>query len=96
MFNDIHFEYAGFRPDLDTRRFIATIAENLHISAPSDSITKFAFQVGKDAVRASCRIVSQAGTFVADTISDNPIRAVQQLEEKINDQINHWKTHRFV
>ena len=54
-----------------------------------DRPTEFV-EKGKDAVRASCEIASQAGTFVAEAVSDSPIRAVKKIEKKIGRQLDQW------
>lgn len=95
MASHMHFKFKGFRPDDQIRKFVSTVAERLYFSAPSDSTMKLVVEQGKSAVRASCRIASQAGTFVADAMSDSPARAVQQIEGKIRDQLDGWKRRRF-
>jgi ribosome-associated translation inhibitor RaiA len=95
MTNDVQFEFMGLDPDYKLRAFVALAAEKLHFSAPSDSAMKLAIRKGKDAFQASCRIASQAGIFVAETISDNPVRAIQQLEHKVRTQVEEWKNRRF-
>lgn len=95
MTNDLQFEFMGFDPDEKIKNFVSRVAEALHYSAPSDSAMKLVVERSKGAIRASCRIASQAGTFVADSISDNPVRAVQQIESKIRKELDNWKVRRF-
>jgi ribosome-associated translation inhibitor RaiA len=95
MMNDIKFEFKGFRPDEKIENFVSAVTDKLHWSAPSDSSLKFILEKSKNAVLASCRIVSQTGTFMAEAIHENPIRAIQQIETKIRDQLEKWKRHRF-
>lgn len=95
MTNGVQFEFLGFSPDDRIKTFVSTIADRLHFSAPSDSDLKLVMEEGKGVIRASCRIASQAGIFVADAMSDNPIRAVRQIERKICRQLAYWKRHRF-
>lgn len=95
MTNDLQFEFMGFDPDDKIKSFVSRVAETLHYSAPSDSAMKLVVEKSKNAIRASCRIASQAGTFVADSISDSPIRAVQQIERKIRKELDDWKIRRF-
>jgi hypothetical protein len=85
---NVQFEFKGFDPDYEIRSFVASVAEKLQFSAPSDAAMKMALQKGKVAIQASCRIASQAGTFVADAVGDTPIRTVQQIEQKIRDQLD--------
>lgn len=95
MTNDFQFEFMGFDPDEKTKNFVSRIAESLHYSSPSDSALRLVVEKSKGAIRASCRIASQAGTFVADSVGDNPVRAVQQIENQIGKQLDNWKVRRF-
>ena len=95
MTRDVKFEFLGFDPDERMRYFVSTVAETIHFSAPSDSTLKIVVEKSRDAILASCRIVSQSGTFVADAISDNPVKAIQLIEKKIREQLDSWKRHRF-
>ncbi len=95
MTHDVKFEFLGFDPDERIRYFASTVAETIHFSAPSDSTLKIVVEKSKDVILASCRIVSQSGTFMADAISDNPMKAIQLIERKIRDQLDAWKRHRF-
>ena len=92
---NMQFEFQGFNPDPNTRTLISTIAERIHLNAPSDSALKLALLRGKDAIRVSCRIVSRVGTFVAEAVSDSPRRALKQVEQKMRVQLDQWKSWRF-
>jgi ribosome-associated translation inhibitor RaiA len=97
MRNDcVQFEFVGFDPEYEVRNFIATVAEKLHLSSPSDSAIKVAMKLSRGAVRASCRIASHAGTFVAEAVGENPIKAIKKVEEKIADQLDSWERRRFL
>jgi ribosome-associated translation inhibitor RaiA len=97
MQNDcVQLEFMGFDPEQELRNFVASVAEKLHLSAPSDSAMKFAIKSGKGAIRASCYIVSHAGTFFAEAVSDNPAKAILKIEQKINRQLENWKRRRFL
>ncbi len=95
MTNDLQFEFMGFDPDEKIKNLVSRVAETLHYSAPSDSTMKLVVEKSKGAIRASCRIASQVGTFAADSIGDNPVRAVQKIENKIRKQLDIWKVRRF-
>lgn len=96
MNNDtIQVEFKGFDPGYDIKNIIAAVAENLHLSAPSDAAMKVAIQKSQHAVLASCRIASQAGVFVADAMSDCPVQAFRKIEKKIKRQLDGWKRKRF-
>ena len=92
---NMYFEFMGFDPDYEIRTFVSSVAEKLHLNSPSDAALRMAIQKGKGSIKASCQIVSRAGTFVAAAVSDSPIRAVQKLERKIKSQLDHWKAWRF-
>ncbi len=91
----VQFEFLGFDPEYEMKKIISGMAEKLYMNSPSDSAMKVAFKKGKDVVQASCRIVSQAGTFFAETVGDTPAKAIQKIEEKINLQLDEWKRIRF-
>ncbi len=95
MSNDVQFDIKGFSPDQEIRKLISAVAEKLHFSSPSDSVMRMALGKSKDVIRGSIRIVSQAGVFVTDVISDDPIRAIHQMENKIREQLEAWKAKRF-
>ena len=92
---NVEFEFMGFNPDYEIRTFISSVAEKLHLNSPSDAAMKLAIQKGKGVIKASCRIASHSGTFVAEAVSKNPVRAVQQIERKIKKQLDQWKAWRF-
>ena len=87
----VQFEFLGFDPEYEMKKVISSMAEKLYLNSPSDSAMKVALKKGKDVIQASCRIVSQAGTFVAETVSDTPVKAIHKIEEKINQQLDEWK-----
>lgn len=89
MRNDcVQFEFIGLDPEYEVRNFISTVAEKLHLSSPSDSVIKVAMKVSRGVVQASCRIASHAGTFMAEAISDNPIKAIKRLKKRL---LNNWR-----
>ena len=96
MINEnVEYEFMGFDPEYEIKSVIATIADKLYFSAPSDSAMKLAVKKSQGAIKASCRIASQVGTFVAEATGENPIRAIQRLEKRIKYQLDSWKMNRF-
>jgi ribosome-associated translation inhibitor RaiA len=96
MINEnVEYEFMGFDPEYEIKAFIAAVADKLYFSAPSDSAMKLAIKKSKGVVKASCRIASQVGTFVAEATGKNPIRAIQRLEKRIKHQLDSWKMNRF-
>lgn len=96
MINEnVEYEFMGFDPEYNIKTFIGTVADKLYFSAPSDSFIKLAVKKSQGAVKVSCRIASQVGTFVAEATAENPIHAMQRLEKQINHQLDSWKMNRF-
>jgi hypothetical protein len=95
MYNNLQFEFKGFDPEYEIRNLITNVAEKLHLSSPSDSAMKVAMRKGEGVIEASCRIASHAGTFVAHVVGENPIKAIQKIEQKIGAQLENWKRNRF-
>ena len=95
MNNNLELKFVGFNPDDRFKNTISQVAEVLYSSAPSDSDLKLVVEKSKNTIRASGRIVSQTGIFVADCLGHTPIRAIQKLERKMRKQLDWWKLHRF-
>ncbi len=96
MINEnVECEFMGFDPEYEIKAFIATVTDKLYFSAPSDSAMKLAVKKSQGMVKASCRIASQVGTFVAEARGENPICAIQRLEKRIKHQLDSWKMSRF-
>jgi len=91
----MQFEFLGFDPEYELKKVISSVAERLEVSAPSDSYIKLAFEKGVRAVRASCRICSQAGEFIAEAVGETPARALAKIEQQIKLQLEAWKQRRF-
>jgi len=93
--HSIKYEYKDITPSYEEKNFIETLAENLHMSSPSDSAMKVVVQENGDYRRVSCQIVSFSQRFEADAISDCPKRAMQEVERQLMPQIDKWKELRF-
>lgn len=92
---NVEYKFMGFDPESNVKNIIARVADALYDSAPSDSGIKFAVEKSQGIVKASCRIASQVGNFVAEATGKNPIHAIQRLEKRIKDQLDSWKMNRF-
>lgn len=95
MMNDMHFQFDGFKPDEKIKDFISTVAEKIHLSAPSDSTTHFAIKQSKDMINVSCKTASRIGTFMAEATGVDITQALQNIEQKMRKQIDRWKKRRF-
>ena len=95
MGNDLQLKFINFEPGPDIQNFVSLIGERLHLSAPSDAALRLVISKSKDAFQVSCKIVSRAGTFVADAISESPVQAVRRVEVKIRQQLKTWIRHRY-
>ncbi len=97
MHNDcVQFEFIGFDPEYEVKSLISGIAEKLHLNSPSDSAIKVVMKLSRGATQASCHIASRAGTFVAEAIGDDPIKAIKRVEEKLGEQLDGWRKYRFL
>lgn len=92
----MQFEFIGFDPGHEFKKFILAVTEKMQFNAPSDSLISMALRKGTNAVKASCRVVSLAGVFVAEAVSDSPADAIRQIESKIKVQLDRWKRLRFL
>lgn len=92
---NVDCEVLGFDPEPEIKSFIAKVVDKLYYSAPSDSGIKIVVRQSQGLVKASCRIVSQVGTFVAEARGKNPIQTIQSVENKIKQQLDLWKANRF-
>ncbi len=92
---NVECEFIGFDPEYEIKNYVAKVIDKLYNSAPSDSGIKLAFQKSHQLMKATCRIASQVGTFVAEAKGINPILTIQSLENQIKDQLESWKSNRF-
>lgn len=95
MIDDIKLEFKGFKPNEKINNEVAHVTERLYLNSPSDSFIKLVFEKSKNKIHATCKIISQSGTFIADAINDNPIQIFRQIEEQIQKQIEDWRARRF-
>lgn len=94
-YENLNIELKGIKPSGKFERLIHNVADSIHWQSPSDACLKIVCEQTKEAIKASCRIVSQAGTFMAEVASDCPERCVKKLEKEIQKQLNVWKQNRF-
>lgn len=92
---NVEYEFKGFDPGHEIKAFMARLADQIYYSSPSDSGIKFAIQRSQGLVKASCRIASQVGLFVAEATGENPVSTIKKLEKKIKHQLDSWKMNRF-
>ncbi len=92
-----HFsiEIRGILPTQSLQSMLKQVSERIHWQSPSDSFLKIFCEQSKEAMKASCRIASQAGVFVAEAISESPEERLRNLEKRIYEQLNTWKETRF-
>lgn len=90
------FDFIGFNPTPDLAEFAAHRFNRIHSEAPSDS---FALATIRKTIQgtfqAALKINSSVGTFVAETISEDPQKAITSLSEHIRSQLRLWKSYRF-
>jgi hypothetical protein len=93
MSNQFHFK--NFEPDFKLR-----FQANLIVNRILDSAPVGAFGVGllekegESSYRCALDIFSSHGPFMASAVSATPEQALEGLENRINRQIDWWKSHR--
>jgi hypothetical protein len=95
-YNGVQIEFLRFAPEYETKAEIGTIANKIHVQAPSDSTMKLGFEKRQDIIKGYCRIVSQTGTFLAEAVSDCPIAVARELEKQLKFQFAVWNRRRFL
>jgi ribosome-associated translation inhibitor RaiA len=93
--NSMQLEIINFTPERKLDDSINKVSEKLIESAPNDSVIKIVLRASRGVIRATCRVASHAGIFVAEAITESPIQALKQLEKRMNQQLNEWKKRRF-
>ncbi len=93
--NSMQLEIINFTPEKKLDDSINKVSEKLYDNAPSDSAIKIVFRASRGVIKATCRIASHAGIFVAEAITESPLQALKQLEKRINQQLIEWKKRRF-
>ncbi len=90
------FDFIGFEPEPALVDFAKARFGRIHNEAPSDS---FAFATIRKTLeggfKAALKINSSVGTFVAESISEDPQRAIAELCARIRSQLRLWKRDRF-
>lgn len=92
----LKIEFFGFKPGHEMKTIVDVIAEKMQLRSPSDSAVSVVMTMGKGVMNASCRIASEAGTFVADAVCENPVHAIKEIERKIGRQLDAWKRRRIL
>ena len=91
----INIEFEKFVPKEEQRRLFSTVADKLHMAAPSDSHLKLVIAKGQEKFKGYCRIASKIGVFVAEACSSNPEDTLSKIEKEIGRQFQAWKRTRF-
>ena len=78
--DSIHYHFEGFDPDYDLKSIVSAIAQELHMSAPSDASLKLTFKKEKNFIKGHCRIASSSRSFVAEAIGFDLIDTAMEIE----------------
>jgi ribosome-associated translation inhibitor RaiA len=92
----IEFVYKGSNPENEIKQVISAIVEKLHFNSPSDSAMTMVLNSTKNISKATCRIASQTGVFIAEATNKNPLEAITMLETKMRKQLEEWRKSRFI
>lgn len=90
------FNFVGFEPEPALVDYAKARFGRIHDESPNDS---FAFATIRKTIeggfQAALKINSSVGTFVAESISEDPIKAIADLSANIRSQLQAWKRNRF-
>lgn len=90
------FNFIGFEPSPTLETVAKTLFGRIHNEAPSDSFAFATVRKTLEGFQAALKINSSVGTFVAETISEDPQKAMVALSRRIRSQLRIWKRERFV
>ncbi len=94
-YENLNIEMRGIHPSSHLDKMLRDLADAIHWQSPSDSCLKIFIEQSKGTIKASCRIASQTGVFVANSVSDCPEKSLRMLEQKIQKKLDEWKRNRF-
>jgi hypothetical protein len=94
-YNKVDIAFEKFNPKEELRRLFVTVADKLHMDAPSDSHVRLVMKKGKETFSGYCRIASNIGVFIAEECAPSPEGALAKIEKKISRQLMQWKSRRF-
>lgn len=89
-------KFQGFTPSDLTFAFLCKKLNAVHEEAPYDSFVCAEFKRKNRFFEGSIQINAQRGKFVATAQGQNIKEMTYRLIEKIHNQIDRWKSQRFV
>ena len=92
MMNRFHFR--GFTPAPELEVFAARALGQLLDRAPGDSSALGSVEYLLEGYLARLDVYSKQGPFLADAMAASPQEALDQVFEKIQDQLTQWRNHR--
>lgn len=96
MFNySVNFDFDGYEPQNEAAHFIQYTVDKIHNYSPSDAFVKLSMKNSKGVIKATCRVVSQAGEFIAEAADRNVTSVIQKIDKEIMKQIEEWHRCRF-
>lgn len=93
--DDIFVHFQGFSPSTFTRDFLDFKIGEIHEKSPYGSTLRAVFVRNGERVKATLRIMSVAGTFVAVCEGQKMRDVTKRLFSQIGRQLDRWKSTRY-
>lgn len=89
-------QYRGFTPANATKQFFQSLIRRIQDDAPDCSFICASFAHDHGEYKGIININSEAGRFLSFAQTADPKELGVQLYEKLREQLNQWKTRRFM
>lgn len=94
MFNLDNFEFKGFDPSNEVKRYCKELHSRMEDKAPSESTKKAFIVKTSTGYRGILRITSASGVFEADSKKEELKSLIDELYKKMSLQILDWSKKR--
>lgn len=86
--------FKGMTPTKSLKQWVRILADKIQWESPSDANLKIVCEQSGQWLKASCRIASQVGVFVAEAAAETPEKCIEKLELQVQNKLNSWKKKR--
>jgi hypothetical protein len=93
--DDVFVQFQGFHPSTFTRDFLDLKFDQIHEKSPYGSTLRAVFVRNGERLKATLRIMSAAGTFVAVSEGQKMRDVSKRLFSQIGRQLERWKSTRY-
>jgi len=87
-------QFLNFEPTNEIKGLIKSLVNELEAIAPSDAAFRVVFEKNKKIFKGIVRVCSQAGTFIAEAVAEQPLHVLMEMDRHIRRQIEDWKCRR--